>query len=336
MKKIFILFTVLVASVTSFAQAIDNPGMETWRTNSAGTGPVIAITAPTSWYGFDSLVIAGGEAFGAIIGAGSDWKKQLYQENTFVHGGSAAAKLITVKQDTLGLVPGTMSNAQPTFDAGVIAGGGDPASALGFTGGTATNLRITSATAWVAYFPGKDATTGVFGGPDKGVMNVQALATVGSKPDSVVGLGGAMIDPSTSYVSVTANLTYNTTAYNVHTVRIIFSSGGGSGASLDSSIMYVDDVSMVGEPQSVSNVAYNANVVKIYPNPSEGVFYLDGPTNSGYTCTVSTATGSVVTTRTLKGADKMDISSQPTGLYMYSIANAAGEVVQTGKLTVRH
>ncbi|GAA4467208.1 hypothetical protein GCM10023093_22670 [Nemorincola caseinilytica] len=344
MKKIFIIFSALFVSAASFGQGIINPGMEAWHSATAGGTPPAApvpIAAPNAWHGFDSLIIAAGQAFGPFIGsdpATAVWNRQLFEENTFVHGGAAAAKLITVKQDTLGFMPGMVSDAEPTFNPGVIAGGGDPASALSFTGGTSTNLRVNSVTAWVAYMPGKDATTGAFGGDDKGLFNVQALATVGSKTDSVVGLGGVNIDASSSYTSVTANVTYTTTDYNVHTIRITFSSGGGgtSGEALDSSILYVDDVSMLGDPQSVGGVAYNANVVRVYPNPSEGILYLEGPALGGYTCTVSSVTGSVVATQTVKGTEKLDLTAQPAGLYLYTIVSPAGETVQTGKVSIRH
>jgi hypothetical protein len=267
MKKIFLIFSVVTAPVWAGAQTIANAGMEAWRSNSAGTSPVVPIAAPVAWFGLDSLVISAGQAFGSLIGAGDNWNRQTYEENTFVHGGSAAVKLISVKQDTLGILPGTLVNAQPLLNLSAVTGGGNATDAIIFEGGTSTTLRPTSVSAWVAYLPGKDATTGAFGGPDKGLLNVQAIATVDGA-DSVVGNAAAIIDPSTAYVSVTAPVTYTTTAYNVHTVRIIFSGGGGTGAPLDSSILYVDDVSMVGEPQAVKNV-YNSNSYKVYPNPRQ-------------------------------------------------------------------
>lgn len=333
MKKLFTLLALAFISTSSFGQTINNPGMETWRTNTAGTGPVIPIAAPHYWFGFDSLVIAAGEAFGSIIGAGDDWKRQIFEENTFVHSGSAAALCVTVKQDTLGFFPGTLSNAQPVFNAGVIAGGGDPADAVAFDGGTPTTLRVTSASAWVAYLPGKDPGTGAFGGADEANMNVQAIATIAGE-DSVVGVGSVNIAPTTSYVQVTATVNYTTTAYNVHTVRIIFASGGASGAALDSSMLYVDDVSMVGEPQAVNSVTYKSNVVKVYPSPTNGTLYINGPANGGYTCTVANVMGQVVATQALNGMDKMELHTQPEGIYAFTVTDRQGTVVQTGKVQV--
>lgn len=333
MKNLFTLLALAFISTSSFGQTINNPGMETWRINTAGTGPVIPIAAPHHWYGFDSLVIAAGEAFGAFIGAGDDWKRQIFEENTFVHSGSAAALCVTVKQDTLGFFPGTLSNAQPVFNAGVVAGGGDPADAIAFDGGTPTTLRITSASAWVAYLPGKDPSTGAFGGADVANMNVQAIATIAGE-DSVVGVGSVNITPTTSYVQVTATVNYTTTAYNVHTVRIIFASGGASGTPLDSSMLYVDDVSMVGEPQTVNNLTYKNNIVRVYPTPTNGIIYINGPANGGYTFTVSNVVGQVVATQQLNGTDEIDLNKQPAGVYAYTVTDRHGEVVQTGKVQI--
>jgi hypothetical protein len=335
MKKICTSLAVLLAAGAS-AQTIDNAGMETWRAGTSGTAPVVTIAAPTQWHGFDSLVVAAGQLFGSIIGAGSDWKQQIYQENTFVHGGSAAAKLITVEQDVLGFIPGTLANAEPVLDAGVLAGGGDPQDAISFSGGTATTLRPTTVSAWVAFYAGKDATSGAFGGDDAGVLNVQAIATVAGA-DSVVGVGSATIAPSAAYTEITANVDYTTTDYNVHTVRIIFASGGGSGGgALDSSILFVDDVSMTGVPQAVTNVYGGVQVVKVAPNPATGMLYLNGLANAGYTCTLMSVTGRIMATQQLKGADKINISAIPSGLYIYRITDVTGVTVQTGKVDIRN
>lgn len=332
MKKIFLGLSFVVAPLLVDAQTIANAGMEAWRSNSAGTSPVVPIAAPVSWYGLDSLVISAGQAFGPLIGGGSDWNRQTYEENTFVHGGSAAVKLISVKQDTLGILPGTLVNAQPLLNLSAITGGGDATDAILFEGGTPTTLRPTSVTAWVAYMPGKDTTTGAFGGPDRGLLNVQAIATVDGV-DSIVGTAVGTIDPSTAYVSVTAPVTYTTTAYNVHTVRIIFASGGGLGAALDSSILYVDDVSMVGEPQYVRNV-YNAHTYKVHPNPASNKLYVSGKGEKGDEIIVLSLMGSVVLRKPLDDSMEADLTNLTSGMYFYRITNNTGITIQTGKVQI--
>ncbi len=332
MKKFLLIFSVIAAPVWAGAQTIANADMEAWRSNSAGSSPIVPIAAPVAWFGLDSLIISAGQAFGPLIGGGDDWNRQTYEENLFVHGGSAAVKLITVHQDTLGFMPGTLVNAQPLLNLSAITGGGNATDAIVFEGGTATTLRPTSVTAWVAYLPGKDATTGAFGGPDKGLLNVQAIATVDGA-DSIVGNAAAIIDPSTAYVSVTAPVTYTTTAYNVHTVRIIFASGGGSGAPLDSSILYVDDVSMVGEPQAVSAV-YHANSYKVHPNPASNKLYITTDKHNSDELTILSGTGSVAMRQTLNSHNEVDLSTLAAGMYVYQITSKNGIVLQTGKVQV--
>ncbi len=334
------LFAAAAVAFTSFGQAVPvpNSGMETWRSNSAGgvgfpPGPVVPIEAPTEWFGFDSIVVAYGEMFGGIAGFGSDWHQQVFEENTFKNGGSASAKVMTRVQDSLGAFAGILSSSKMDLDITALSSGtGDPMDAVIFEGGTPTTLRITTVSAWVAYFPGNDTSTGM-PGADEGVMNVQAVATYGGA-DTVIGTGMVIITPSTSFTQVTCSLTYTTHAFDINKVRIIFMSSGGSGAPLDSSTLFVDDVTMMGEPQWASHLTAKSDVVRVYPNPANGTLYLDGPTNVGLSCAVSSVSGQLVTSKALNGADKLDISGLPAGLYLYSITDASGNAVQTGKVTV--
>ena len=109
--------------------------------------------------------------------------------------------------------------------------------------------------------------------------------------------------------------------------------GGGTGAPLDSSILYVDDVSMVGEPQAVRNV-YNSNSYKVYPNPANNKLYITGTTSKGNEIALLSATGSTVLCQKLTGTTEVDINTLPAGLYLYKINDDTGTTVQTGKLHV--
>ena len=73
MKKLYTLLLTLTAGSCAFAQTVPNAGMETWRTGTSGTSPVFNIQAPGQWYGMDSLIIADGETYGPLIGAGNNW-----------------------------------------------------------------------------------------------------------------------------------------------------------------------------------------------------------------------------------------------------------------------
>ena len=230
MNKILLSFCAVVIAFTSTAQTVPDAGMENWRSNSTGTTHAFTIYAPYSWYGFDSLLIADAELFSFVLHSGTKFHPQLFQESTIIHSGSSSAKVMTMRQDTLGLIPGSLSNASVTVNPAALLGGGSLASATKFNGGSPVNQRITTVSAWVQYLPGIDSVTGLWGGKDTARLTVQALGHIHGGNDTVVGIGGLQILPSTSFVQVTANLTYWDTAYLIDTIRIIFASSGG-GAS---------------------------------------------------------------------------------------------------------
>jgi hypothetical protein len=333
MKKLYFTIASFLIAGTTFGQTIANAGMESWRTGAAGTAPVVPIQAPNQWFGFDSIVVSYGQLFGSIIGAGSDWHQQIFEETTFKNGGVASARVMTETQDVIGAMPGILSNAKIDVDLGILSGGGDPMSAVLYDGGTAVTERPTTVSAWVAYFPGPDTTTGL-PGTDEGVLTAQALATVGAVSDSVVGTGTFNIAPSASFTQITANIVYGTTDYAVHTLRIIFASSGGAGSALDSSILYVDDVSYTGVPQSVRNVAGNVEVVRVFPNPASGKLYLSSAKHAGYTFSLVSVSGQAVASQQLTGADQVDISDMAAGLYLYVVTDKNGNTLQRGKVSV--
>jgi hypothetical protein len=333
MKKIYFACASMLLASASMGQTIANAGMETWRTGTSGTAPVVTIQAPTQWYGFDSTVVAYGQLFGSIIGAGTDWHQQIFEETVLKNSGVASAKVMTITQDVIGAIAGTLSNAKIDVDLAVLSGGGDPMDAVLYEGGTAVTERPTTVSAWVAYFAGKDELTGMMGGADEGLLTVQSIATVGAVADSIVGTGTVNISPSATFTQVTANVNYVTTDYAIHTVRIIFTSSGGSGSALDSSTLYVDDVTMTGVPQAVNDVV-NKNVVRVYPNPANGVLNLNSPKNAGLTITVSSVSGQVVATKLLTGNDQLDIAAFASGLYLYSVTDKSGNAIQRGKVSV--
>jgi hypothetical protein len=342
MKKIYFVLCALAISSVSFAQmpiAITNPGFETWRTNTSGSGPTININAPTDWYGFDSLIINAEEQLvPAFLYPGyspTDLHAQVFQENTRVHGGSHSAKIISVKQDTLGIFAGSLINAQPSLNIAVLTGGGSLNNAIDYAGGTASTLRVTDASAWVEYFPGKDSLGNP--GVDSGTFVVQAISTIAGV-DSVVGTGTLNIGATASFTQVTVTVSYIDTVDLVNKVRIIFGSGPLNG-SLDSSTLYVDDVTMEGITQTINavhNVTTQNDLVKVYPNPATGIIHLDGPQNAGLSCELVSVSGQVVATKALTGSDELNVSYLPAGMYFYTISDNKGNKVQKGNVTVNN
>ena len=335
MKKLYTSLTALLLSGAAFGQTFDNSGMETWRSGSSGTSPVVSIQAPTQWYGFDSMVVALGQSFGALLGAGSDWHPQLFQENTLKKSGSSSAKIMTVKQDTLGYFSGLLSNAAVNVDVAALTLGGDPMSAISFEGGTPVTQRITSVSAWVAYFAGKDEVTGMMGGADEGLLTVQAIALIAGV-DSVIGTGSANISPSATFTQITANVTYTTTGYDINKVRVLFASSGGSGSQLDSSTLYIDDVTMIGVPQSVAHTNENNNIVKVSPIPASNNVYFNGPASQSLHCVISSVSGQSVASLPITGNTTLDVANLPVGLYLYTITHTDGTIAQRGKISIAH
>ena len=345
MKKVLFFLFAAVGAFSLNAQTFANAGMETWRSGSAGGGlgggPTFTIQAPTSWYGFDSTIIEDGELFGTFVGAGSDWHAQLFEENTIVHGGLASAKLMTLRQDTFGYAGGIMSNAQLGLDIGALTGSGDPLTALTFTGGTPTTLRIMTVSAYVWFKGGIDTSTHMMGGVDSGMLAVQAVCTAYGA-DSVIGTGFLSILPDTGFSLVTANVHYVDTVSTCDVVRIIFSSAAAlsiGGGSLDSSTLYVDDVSMTGVPQThpttaIKNVVNGTELVKVFPNPASETICFSSLQKTGLTATLQSINGQTVATRTLTGNDMLNLRDLPAGIYPYTITDDKGGIVQRGQISI--
>lgn len=345
MKKLYLSICLLFCAVSaSFGQTIANAGMESWRNITIISLPPAFAHAPNAWFGDDSLLLA----LGPIVAAGDTFHANLSKSTTFKHSGTASARVITLKQgNTLGMIPGMLANAKPDFNASGAGSGGSLTSLLSFTGGTATTLRTQTVSAWVAYFPGIDTITHTMGGHDSALMMVQAIAVVGGI-DSVIGLGIMPIVPSDTFVQVTAAINYNvadTAYFTTDIVRIIFLSSGGATQMLDSSTLYVDDVSATGNPQSpppppvdhtgVGSVA-KSNSVAVYPNPANNTLFFDTKVTGTLRCYMMSADGRVVANKVISGKTSMDVSHMAAGTYTYYLADEKNTVVQHGKVTVTH
>lgn len=341
MRKLILLMLVLALPISMFAQLIQNPGMENWRSGTAGSSPSIDVHAPDNWYGFDSLAIANGQTFLPLMYSGytpTVFHAQLFPDTVVFKSGTKSAKLMTLKQDTLGFIPGTLSNAKVGINIFALIGGGSLASATTFSGGTGVAMRVTSVSAYMIYKAGIDSITGMMGGADTGLLTVQALAHIGTK-DSVIGTGRVQILPTDTFRMITANIIYPTdTIHAVDTLRIVFSSSaGGTSRACDSSTLYIDDVSMAGVPNpdysAVKEVAA-PGMVTVYPNPSTGIINLSNKDSRRLNFRLFDESGRMVGSKLINGNDSMDASFLPDGLYFYSVDDAAGKTIQRGQLTI--
>jgi len=325
MKKLYFLFIALIAGTSAIAQTVTTGDMESWRNGTAGL-PVIQIHAPSQWFGVDSLIIAAEEAYLPILFGGympTDLHTQIWQESTIKHGGSYSAKMMTQKQDTFGRIAGVLSNARVILD---IAN-----QTYALSGGQPITNIVESVSAWVQYTAGLDSITHL-PGIDSGLLTVSVYGNV-LGVDSKIGTATLKIGPSTSFQHITANVVYTDTTYGADTIRLTFSSSGQAGA-LDSSTLYVDDITMQYVPDHTGVKSVNAtNSVKVYPNPASGLLYLEGNKTEGAIFQLYSVSGQVVATKTLANNDAVDISEIPEGLYIYSITDNAN-MVQRGKVSV--
>lgn len=333
MKKIYTLLLAMTAGLAANAQ-IANGGMETWRNSTTGTSPVVSIHAPTSWYGFDSIIVADAEAFRALIGTGTDLHAQLFQESTRVNSGTYSAKVISVNQDVAGIVPGFLSNAKISIDVFSIIGGGTFGDAITYFGGTKVTGRVDTVTAWVAYFPGIDSITHTMGGADTAILTVTAR---GKKHgvDTVLGSGLFVIKPSSTFTRISAAIIYNDTTSVTDTIRVTFSSGGGGTSQpLDSSTLYVDDVNFVYRPNAVPSVTINPDAVNIYPNPASNFINIENKLNANLSINLYSINGQLVASKSTTGNSSMDISILSAGLYFFVVNDEQGNAIKQGKINI--
>lgn len=336
MKKIYLLFLMMTCANALFAQIPSND-MESWRTTTAVGSPsfghtAVSVEAPYKWYGSDSTIIALGQTLGGLAGADdTDWRKQIFKESTIIHGGAFSAKIITRKEWTF-IIPGVLSNALP--QVGFSAFPTPTVTAVSLKGGSPVSAKPTTVTAWVQYYPGKDAISGMTG-IDSGSLAVQVLGQVGGK-DSVIGMGFVVIPPTSSWLQVTCNINYTLTTVAADTFRISLSSGKAQ-AGLDSSTLYVDDLDMTTVPNpdhSGVNRISGRELIKVYPNPASGIVHIDAEPNSNLLFKLMNVKGQVVAERTISGKDDLNVAHLPHGLYFYTIENNNHELLQQGKLTI--
>ncbi len=334
MKKLYFLFSALLAFSASFAQTVPGGDMETWRTTSSGAIVPKTIQAPFAWYGVDSLIIADGQFFGTAMSIPpASWQRQLYEESTVIHGGSHSARMVTAVDSLVGEFPGIMANAKANVTIDIATGSIGP---ITYTGGTPVSLQIDTVSAWVEYLPGFDSGTHTHG-LDTATLLVQAVSFIHGI-DSVIGTGFVLIPPSATFTQISAPIVYTDVMDSVGLVRIFFASSGGASVNLDSSVLYVDDVTMTGVPfvshVAVPTVAAGSDAIKVYPNPATGTLYLSGTKSSGLVCKLFAVNGQVAATKTLTGNDAIDVSYLPAGMYFYTISDNDGTIMQSGKVAV--
>jgi hypothetical protein len=313
MKKLYLLFTILIAGLAASAQNLQGD-MENWQTYNVGFPiPNKQLEKPAGWRGADSLICT----LGPFVQPGGNFGKQVFKSSD-AHGGSFAARLLNRDQDTLGIFPGLLTNAKILVDLQTAD--------FSFTGGTPVTGRIDTVKAWVKYFPK---------GADEGALTALAVITGAGAggADSVVGMGSAIITGDTSYYQVEAVLTYpdNLTP---NALQVTFSGSSNFGSAEDSTELFVDDVTAVGSV-GINMQLFEEAVLGVYPNPAANTVYLNSTVKQPLTWELYTQTGAkVIEPVMINSKATADISTVASGVYIYQVKDKNGVTVQTGKLNV--
>lgn len=304
MKKLFTLALSLIAS-TSFAQFVSNAGMEDWHTYTVdGTD----LEAPDGWFGSDSAIFAFNEAF-PILGLSP--QQQIFQ-STAANNGSSSARVLTADIGSIvGIVGGTLSNANISFSQGGIT----------YEGGSSVTERVPYVNAWVRYGSGD--------GNDSGSLTVTAIVA-GTNGDSIVGTGVVMIgETNTQFVGVSAAIVYIDGTVVPEKIQITFSSSGTTPE--DGSTLRVDDVAI--STLSTKNLSA-AKVVMLHPNPSTGIVSIYNTLKEPVTIKAFSINGQEVASQTFTGNSQLDLTAHASGLYFYTVVDKAGQPIQHGKLSI--
>jgi hypothetical protein len=324
MKKICTSILLLLSGSLSLHAQNVNGSMEQWRNYNSGFPlPTRPLEAPVGWHGLDSLVIWGVSFLKFMNGGQSATvRKQLYK-STDSHGGSHAAMLISRVQDTLGLVPGILANAQISVDIPTIMGGGDVMDAVNYNGGLTVSGRVNNVSAWVKYLP-KGNDTGV-------CLAMAALSGAGANGrDSIVGMGTFFIPATSSYTQITVPLVYTDATVTPNKLVITFASSASmSGA--DSSILYVDDVTV---DVAAGIATTEVSDFRCYPNPTNGRLRLETGKDEPLRWTIYDASGKMVYTQSFSRSVEADLANVAPGVYFYEVHDMTGVRLYGNRITL--
>lgn len=314
MKKIYLLLTILIAGTAVNAQNLQGT-METWQNYSVGFPlPTTQLEKPAGWRGADSLICL----LGPFIQPGGNFGKQVFK-STEAHSGSFAARLLNRDQDTLGIFPGILTNADLIVDIQTAD--------FSLSGGTPVTGRVDTVKAWVKYKPK---------GADEGAVTAQAVikgAGAGGA-DSVVGAGLAIIVADTGYYEIVVDLEYVDPNVVPNALQVMFSGSMSVLSAEDSTELFVDDVT-ASSTVGIKMQLFEEDVLEVYPNPAQNVVYLNTNVRQPLTWQLYSMNGTkALMTETVAGKTEVNVSALATGVYIYQVKNSEGVIVQTGKLNV--
>jgi len=293
------LLCILFLPVTLLAQnSIPNPDFENWTTG--GLPPINSFEDPNGWSTVNSLTY--------LLGIQTVTKASQPQ---FVKSGNFALRLETYFVAALNR---PVQGGAATADINVAD--------ESLSGGVPFNLRPSALEGWYQYYPvGVDTAT---------------MAILLSKWNFALGVkdtvGYALFrtaDPVSVYTQFSAELEYFLED-DPDTMIVGFACSGQFEPGIGS-VMYVDDVSLVFEPVSVNQVRKERKLV--YPNPARDEVRFD--VQEATHVVVRNIAGQVFLKQDLtKGLRLLDVSTWPTGLYLFQFNDVSGKPLATSRVSV--
>jgi PKD repeat protein len=116
----------------------------------------------------------------------------------------------------------------------------------------------------------------------------------------------------------------------INNVMFSFENRSGNGSPL-----YIDNINMPGVPTKVAVVSSNP-YVEVYPNPNNGQFTIEATNFSGnpYVKIYNVLGQEVYMANLLNEYTQVNLSSQPSGIYIYRIFSQTGSALSTGRLVI--
>lgn len=314
MKKLLFVFALFATQVMR-AQSLHGD-LDTWRDYGVATVPDSSFQAPLYWNTTDSLIFLSQGFF-----TGATFSKQVFQ-TTDAHSGGFAARLVTRRQDTLGLLPALMTNTDIAIDFGAFSSG-DMNNALVFSGGAVVTARIPSVSAWVKYSPA---------GTDTAFVRVEAIRSfaAASGGDSVIGYGKVYITGlCSSYTQIVADISYTDATTTPDLVRVFVSSSGL--ASQDGSELLIDDINI--PTTSVKDVNMPVHYMA-YPVPATDHISFSGTLKGLLLVQIFYADGRAAGSYKVQPGEPVKTADLPAGQYYYTIVNYSEGVAEGGKFVL--
>ncbi len=335
MKKNLLITSLLSIFTCSmnFAQTpeFNNPGMETWESETYPGIPSLTVTNPTGWFGSDRIM---GENLPIMFVIGAEASPQIAQSDD-AHSGNSAAAITSVNLgDSFGVIPGILTNAKYSLslDPNIT----DPSSLLSnvsITGGTPVNgKKVDTVYAWV-----KLDTSNT----DNASITLSALTKMpGADTNTMIGSGGIIIAPSDEgYVRVAVPMEYedeNMTATD--TLVVTFTSSATQNGTVGNTLL-VDDVSMVvsdGQSNGIELPLLSEKAMYVYPNPSaQGYVYFNLNASlkpAEFSLIITDISGKTMYHQTLSdNINKLDCSAYANGTYFYTLVHTPSQQKEGGK-----